>query len=59
MDHIRDVYDRYKKGERFEKPFSEKKCRVRDPREVAPNNQVVQEMLKRHAAHLPKTKPLA
>ncbi len=59
MDHIRDVYDRYKKGERFGEPFSEKKIRVKDPSELAPNNQVVKEMLKRHSAHFPKTKPLA
>ena len=48
MDHIREVYDRYKKGERFAEPFSEKKIRVKDPSELAANNQIVQEMLKRH-----------
>lgn len=61
MDKIKDLYERYKSGEHFSEPFSQKKVgtlNAKDPTEIAPNNQVVQDMLKKHSPYFQKTRPL-
>ncbi|OCA86294.1 hypothetical protein F7984_13045 [Pradoshia sp. D12] len=52
MDNIQNLYERYKKGEKFAKPFSQKqvgKLSAKDPTELASNNKVVQDMLKKYS----------
>lgn len=52
MDNIQNLYERYKKGEKFAKPFSQKQLSqlsAKDPSELASNNKVVQDMLKKYS----------
>ena len=52
MDNIQNLYERYKKGEKFAKPFSQKQLgqlSPKDPTELASNNKVVQDMLKKYS----------
>ena len=52
MENIQNIYERYKKGEKFAKPFSQKQLgqlSPKDPTELAPNNKVVQEMVKKYS----------
>ena len=52
MDNIQNLYERFKKGEKFAKPFSQKQLgqlSAKDPSELASNNKVVQDMLKKYS----------